>query len=203
MKYFLFFDFDGVLCGWKDWIYRKKPETSTEIRRDKSLFRNHINYLDNRTLYAIDKCLDKVDGEVYFIPMSSWSSLFKSKHLLKFLLKKLNCTHLKIFEPQHYLNTNPPHPNEIKNAHDNRPLHILDFVNKYKPDDYIVFDDEYITGYMKYKMPYIHCHPLEGFTAKNRDTLYWYVEYYWNKEKSEMKEDTLSKSMFVQQNDIL
>lgn len=170
-KYFLFFDFDGVLVSWRDWFLQNYVDKSDNV------IDRHIEKLNNKILRLIDEVAKTVNGDVYFIPISSWGHIFNSKDNMLKLFNTLDIKYLKMHESL-TCNTNGIYPKN-KDRHLDRPLFIKHFIKQYKPTDYIIFDDEFYEGYMKLGLKCIPCDVYEGITFKAIQIFLNYATRYW------------------------
>lgn len=166
--HFLFFDFDGVLV------------TSKEINL-YSGGKCPYNYLKNNTyLHYIDRILKSYNAEAYFIPISSWSSIFKDINTLKEYFKQENFEALKIYEPEHYINTNNFHP-KAKRENESRPYHVRDYIKRHHIKSYLIFDDECTVPYLFLGLRHIKTSVYDGITGENFNHFNFFVYNYWRK----------------------
>lgn len=166
-KIFLFFDFDGVLVTFRELTLKLDTKDSLSTLRD------------NMHLKMIDYALKQVDLEAYFIPISSWSSVFHNKEVLKDFLNK-ETTNLKVFEPCHYLNTNGQHPEAKKDdCCMSRALIVRDFIKEYNVQNYLIFDDEGEIEYRHLGLKHIKTSTEDGITGQNYNEFYFYVDKFW------------------------
>lgn len=168
LPHFLFFDFDGVLV------------TGKEINLysgDKCPYK----YLKNNSyLHYIDRILKGYKTEAYFIPISSWSSVFKDISVLKKYFEEEKFEALKIYEPQHYINTNGWHK-KAKLESESRPYIIKDFIKSHKIKEYLIFDDECTVPYLFLGLKHIKTSMYDGITGENFHHFNRYVYNYWRK----------------------
>lgn len=188
-RYFLFFDFDGVLLSWRDWQnpnYSKDTKVAqslTSSPSDYSLLNSCFNKLNNNILPIIDDIVKDCKGEVYFIPISSWGKVLEKSDCMQRLFDICNIKKLKSFVDEPICDTNGIHIKDTLKGKLSRPLFIKDYIKRYKPTDYIIFDDEFFIGYMKYRLNFIPCDIYEGITFKSISIFRNYVEKFWTKSK--------------------
>lgn len=175
-KYFLFFDFDGVLVSWRDWNLQY-----FDPQKEESITQRHINQLDNKVLKTIDAMVPTFNGDVYFIPTSSWCHIFNNLDIMQQLFQQLNLKNLKVWTSEPVCKTSGIHKKDTAHGHLSRPLFIKDFIRKYRPKDYLIFDDEYFEGYIKLCLKYIPCDVYEGITHKGFEMFMNYTSTYWAK----------------------
>lgn len=155
-RYFIFCDFDGVLSKYTDWF------TTT-------YYDDPLKQIKNKTIQAIDNFCQK---DIYFIPISIWSHVFKNKGSLTKYFEDMNCKNLKefiepIIDENKYRSLYESKYNEI-GYHDIRAFLIKEFIKKYniKKKKYICLDDETYDSYKKFKLNIIKTDMYDGITYK-------------------------------------
>lgn len=171
-NFFLFMDFDGVLASWEDWLCS-----------NKNINGKNYDCINNRKIKAVDIICSRYPNiNFYFIPVSSWSRVFKLKNNLKQYFEDNKIENLKIYDSHHWIDDRYEIPG-FKTRH-LRVANILQFLREENGLDYIsnknymIFDDEQSDVYSYFNLRHICSDLYDGLMQKHFDEFCNYLETY-------------------------
>lgn len=133
-EFFIFADFDGPLAHITTWQNDTKMGKELSDVRDLNLY--ELNYIDRICRNLSD------DIVVHFISISSWSFQFNKAETIE---KVKEWAGIKRLDLDLYSETIPARFSERELW--KRLRTIKDFVDRRKPEDYIILDDEFLMQY--------------------------------------------------------